>query len=124
MAAKILIIEDQESIVKLLVKRLKSQGYEVLTATDGKRGLEMAKSGQPDLIVTDLAMPGMTGNVIIRVLRQSEEYKKIPIIMLSAFIRGTEHESHEFPADAYIKKPFDAQMLLDKIKELLAAKND
>lgn len=118
--AKILIIEDQTAIVKLLKTRFKAIGHEVVSAGDGHEGLEMVKKDMPDLIITDLAMPKMTGNIVIRILKKSDAFKHIPIIMLSAFIRGTEKDSVEVPADEYIAKPFSAEALIGKVQELLA----
>jgi two-component system phosphate regulon response regulator PhoB len=80
----------------------------------------MVKKDMPDLIITDLAMPKMTGNIVIRILKKNDAFKHIPIIMLSAFIRGTEKNSVEVPADEYITKPFSAEALIGKVQELLA----
>ncbi len=118
--AKILIIEDQTVIIKLLKTRFKAVGHEVISAEDGHAGLEMVKKDMPDLIITDLAMPKMTGNTVIRILKKSDAFKHIPIIMLSAFIRGTEKDAVEVPADEYIAKPFSAEALIGKVQELLA----
>jgi len=119
MAKKILIIEDQPPIVKSLKTRLKALGHDVVTAQDGHEGVEKVKMEVPDLIITDLAMPKMTGNVVVRILKQSQEFQHIPIIMLSAFIRGNENESVEVPADAYVPKPFDANALMVRVQTLL-----
>jgi len=116
---KILIIEDQKNLVKLLESRLKAAGYSVVTALDGQEGMEKVPSVKPDLIITDLAMPGMPGSSIVRILKGSDEYKHIPIIMLSAFVNENMKQSVEIPADVYIRKPYDSELLLKKIQELL-----
>lgn len=116
---KILFIEDLPEIQKLVSSRLRSNGYDVSVAKDGQEGMVKVESEKPDLIITDLAIPKITGNVIVRILKSSEKHKHIPIIMLSAFIHEKMGAGLDFPADAYIPKPFDAAVLLAKIKELL-----
>ncbi len=118
-APKILIIEDQKDIIKLLVTRLKTAGYEVATAEDGQAGMREVPLQNPDLIITDLAMPGMPGNTIVRILKSSVKYKHIPIIMLSAFVHEKMGDGVEVAADVYMPKPYQAEALLAKIKELL-----
>jgi adenylate cyclase len=116
---KLLVIEDLPEIQKLLSARLKASGYDVITAKDGIEGMGKAEHDNPDLIITDLALPQMTGNVLVRVLKSSEKFKHIPIIMLSAFVHEKMGLGVEFPADAYIAKPFQAEVLIDKVRELL-----
>ena len=118
---KILIIEDDPYIAKFLASRLRHSGYDVISAKDGREGVTKAVEENPDLVITDLALPYITGNVIVRMLRASEEHKKIPIIMLSAFIHAEMGRGVEVPADAYIPKPFDPEKLLAKIRELLSS---
>lgn len=117
---KILVIEDQKDLLKLLESRLKSAGYSITTALDGQEGMEKVSTAKPDLIITDLAMPGMPGSSIVRILKGSDEYKHIPIIMLSAFVNENMGESVEVPADCYMRKPYNAESLLTKIQELLS----
>lgn len=123
MAKKILVIEDQKELAKLYATRLKAAGYDVTAAHDGQKGMEEVPRVNPDLIVTDLAMPGMPGNSIVRILKSSEQYRHIPIIMVSAFVQENMKSSVEIPADFYITKPFKAEALLEKVQELLAKQN-
>lgn len=116
---KILIIEDQKDIAKLLESRLKAAGYKVQTALDGQAGMQEIPRVNPDLIITDLAMPGIPGNTIVRILKASDQYKHIPIIMLSAFVNDSMGAGVEVPADFYMRKPYQAEVLLAKIAELL-----
>ncbi|MCB9800130.1 MAG: response regulator [Candidatus Omnitrophica bacterium] len=120
--AKILIIEDQKDIIKLISARLKANGYTVVAAQDGQMGFDLIAKEKPDLVITDMAMPGLNGNLVVRKVREMEEIKNIPIIMLSAFVHDKTGEGVEVPADFYIKKPFEAPFLLEKIKELLEKK--
>jgi DNA-binding response OmpR family regulator len=116
---KILIIEDQKDIAKLLESRLKAAGFTVLVALDGQIGMQEVPKLNPDLIITDLAMPGIPGNTIVRILKASEQYNRIPIIMLSAFVSDGMGAGVEVPADFYMRKPYHAEVLLAKIRELL-----
>jgi DNA-binding response OmpR family regulator len=120
--AKILVIEDQPEIVKMVTTRLKAAGYDVISADDGQAGMTMAQNEMPDLIITDLAMPKMNGNVVVRILKMSEKHKHIPIIMLSAFVNEHMGDAVDVPADAYLPKPFSSDTLLSKVAELLNEK--
>jgi DNA-binding response OmpR family regulator len=122
--AKILLIEDDSHIMKMVASRLKANGYQVQTATDGREGLDKVSHRIPDLVITDLAMPKMNGHVVVRVLKLSEQYKHIPIIMLSAFVSGKMGDGVEVPADTYIPKPFQSEELLAKVEELLNKKKE
>ncbi len=116
---KILLIEDQEEMRNLLTARLKRSGYAVDVAKDGVEGLEKARKTIPDLVISDLVMPAMTGNVVVRIMKSNDKLKHIPVIMLSAFIEERMQMNVEVPADAYIPKPFEWEELAAKIEELL-----
>jgi DNA-binding response OmpR family regulator len=120
MAKKILIVDDEKDLVETLTFRLKSYGYEVISAHDGKDGLDMARSESPDLILLDLMLPKLDGYKVCRMLKFDEKFKKIPIIMLTA--RSQEDDKKiglETGANAYITKPFNPKSLLAKIEELI-----
>lgn len=115
MKEKILIIEDQEDMVKGLLIHLEDEGYEVEYALDGKQGLVKALKGKPDLILLDLMLPGMDGLEICKELRKNR--MDIPILMLTA--KGEEIDKViglEVGADDYISKPFGIRELLARIK--------
>jgi len=84
MAKKVLIIDDDRNIVKYLSVALSKSGYEPIGAHDGKEGLEKVSEFHPDLIVLDIMMPKKTGLVVFRQLRSHDEYKSIPVIMLTS----------------------------------------
>ncbi len=120
--ARILIIDDEEDLVKTIKSRLETAGYEVLTAYDGRDGFEKACSEKPDLIILDLVLPGMDGYRVCNTLKGDNRYKKIPIIILT--VRGKDLDlekivAKEFGADAYLTKPVEPRILLSKIRELL-----
>ena len=120
MAKKILLVDDEPNITKLLSMRLKSSGYEVLTASDGAEGLEKARSQNPDLIILDLMMPKMEGYEVCRLLKFDEKYKHIPIIISSA--KSTDEDRHlgeKVGADDYLSKPYDPEDLLQKINKYI-----
>ena len=119
MRGKILIIEDDRELLKLLAQRVREEGYEVETAADGHVGLEMAKLNAPDLVISDLAIPKLSGSMVVRILKQSPKHRRIPIVMLSAFVSPEMHDGVEIPADFYMSKPFQEGALMKKIEELI-----
>lgn len=122
MAAKkrIMIAEDEVELVKALRIRLEAEGYNCLAAYDGKEALETARREKPDLIILDLMLPKMDGYKVCGLLKKDTRYNKIPIIMFTAKAQKEDMEmGKELGAEAYITKPFDPQILLAKIKELL-----
>ena len=117
---RILLIEDETDMVYALTLQLEAINYEVLSATDGQKGLDMACNKNPDLIILDLMLPKVDGYKICRMLKFDEKYKKIPIIMFTARVQDQDKKlGQEVGADAYITKPFDSKELLDKISALL-----
>jgi len=117
---RILLIEDEVDMVYALTLQLEAINCEVLSATDGQTGLDMACNENPDLIILDLMLPKIDGYKICRMLKFDERYKKIPIIMFTARVQDQDKKlGQEVGADAYITKPFDSKALLDKISALL-----
>ena len=122
MTEKILIIEDEEDLVKGLKLNLLDEGYEVDYALNGKEGLEKALNEKPDLILLDIMLPGMNGLEICKELRQLK--LDIPILMLTA--KGEEIDKViglEIGADDYISKPFSIRELLARVKAHLRREN-
>ncbi len=117
---KILIVDDEPDVVKLVSARLQSAGYEVISAYDGDEGLAKARQEKPDLIILDLMLPQINGYEICRLLKFDIKYKHIPIVIFTARAQDSDkHMGKEVGADAYIIKPFEPKVLMDKIKELL-----
>ena len=120
---KILLVDDEPDLVQLVSLRLQAAGYEVATAYDGQEALDQVKKEIPDLIILDLMLPKMDGYKVCRLLKFDERYKKIPVLIFTA--RAQEEDirlAMECGADSYLTKPFDAQVLLSKIQELLSAR--
>ena len=118
---KILIVDDEPDVASLLNLMLKSKGYETITAGDGQEALEKARHEKPDLIVLDIMLPRLDGYKVARMLKFDEKFSHIPIIMVTAKIQEKDKKTGlEMGADAYVTKPFDTAMLLEKINEVLA----
>ncbi len=123
MAKKILIVDDEAVIRDLSKELLGSHGYEVLTAADGKEGLELARTLKPDLIILDVNMPRMSGFQALREIKKDKKTMSIPVFMLTA--RGGEddiRQGMELYADKYLPKPFTPQKMLEEIEETLNLK--
>jgi two-component system alkaline phosphatase synthesis response regulator PhoP len=115
--AKILVIDDEPSIVSLVTAYLKPEGYEVLTATDGPSGLKAARVFKPDLLILDIMLPGMDGiELLSRLRRESEVY----IILLTARTEETDKVvGLSVGADDYVTKPFSPRELTARVKAAL-----
>jgi DNA-binding response OmpR family regulator len=116
---KILIAEDEPLILRTLELKLKKEGYQVIGCTDGLDALQKIDSEMPDLIITDIMMPYMSGLEVVRKVKQDNGQKNIPVIVLSTM--GQENiveEAFELGADDYLKKPFSLSELSIRIKKL------
>jgi two-component system alkaline phosphatase synthesis response regulator PhoP len=112
--AKILVVDDEPSIVNLVTAYLKPEGYEIHTASDGPSGLKAARTFKPDLIILDIMLPGMDGiELLSRLRRESEVY----VILLTAKIEETDKiVGLSVGADDYVTKPFSPRELTARVK--------
>jgi CheY-like chemotaxis protein len=118
---RILIVDDEEDIVKVLTIRLRSSGYEVVSAFRGEQAVLLAHKENPDLIILDIRMPGGDGFSAAERLKQSELTRNIPVIFLTGSPdRSAEGKAAALGARFYIKKPYDAEELLDAVRRALA----
>ncbi|WP_075881249.1 response regulator transcription factor [Vreelandella massiliensis] len=118
--ANVLVVDDEPNIVLSLEFLMEQAGFEVTTAEDGEQALESVKSAQPDLILLDISLPGISGFDVLEQLRAQPETERLPIIMLTAHGREVEREKGmALGADDYITKPFSTQTLVEKVKGLL-----
>ena len=118
--AKILIVEDNELNRDMLSRRLIRKGFEIVMAEDGQKGVEMSLSENPDLILMDLSLPIMDGWEATSTIKNAEETKEIPIIVLTAHaMAGDREKALEAGADEYDTKPIEFKRLLGKIKDFL-----
>lgn len=119
--ATILVVDDSSTVRKLITYILKRENYETLEATDGIEALEKLALNNVDLIIADLNMPKMDGLELIRIIRGSPSYEKVPIVMLTTETDETEkREALEIGANIYLMKPVPPSMLLNKIENLLS----
>jgi len=117
---RILLVEDEKDMVYAVTLQLEDKGYEVIVASDGKEGLDKARTKKPDLIILDLMLPKLDGYKVCRMLKFDNKYKDIPIILFTARAQDSDKKiGKEVGADAYITKPFEPRVLLDKIRRLL-----
>ncbi|OEU71622.1 MAG: DNA-binding response regulator [Desulfovibrio sp. S3730MH75] len=122
---KILVIEDHHDTIELLKYNLTSSGFEVVTAMDGLKGLALAKSELPDLILLDIMLPEIDGLEVCRRLKQEVATQHIPVVMLTA--KGEEVDrvvGLELGVDDYIVKPFSPRELVLRIKAVLRRSSD
>jgi phosphate regulon transcriptional regulator PhoB len=120
MGKKILIVEDEHDLIRLLKYNLEKEGFKVNYTTEGSLALAEIRRGEPDLVILDLMLPGVDGLEICRQVRRTERYAAIPILMLTA--RGEEADrvvGLEIGADDYVTKPFSMRELIARIRALL-----
>ena len=119
MAKKILAVDDEPDILKILSLRLDKSGYEVIGARDGREALDLARRMIPDLIILDVYLPDMNGDDVARIMKNDDKLKNILIILISATAITVAQRTKECGADGSIAKPFEPEELMDKVKKLL-----
>jgi two-component system cell cycle response regulator DivK len=118
--AKILLVEDNEMNWDMLSRRLRRRGYEVVVATDGRQGVDLASTEAPDLILMDMGLPILDGWEATRQIKQTTEIQTIPIIALTSHaMKGDREKALSAGCDDYDVKPIDFPRLLEKIQQLL-----
>jgi len=120
---RILIVEDDPSVLRATSYILEKEGYEVLTAQNGLEGLKKARESNPDLLILDVMLPGIDGFEICHSLRSEPKTAGLPILMFSA--KGQESDKAtglKVGADEYMTKPVDREVLLNKVAAWLSAK--
>jgi putative two-component system response regulator len=121
--ADILVVDDQEIILKLLEETLRSEGYSVRTATNGYEALNAISEKKPDLIITDMLMPKMNGVDMVAKLKESPDTRLIPVIMLTGlFDFDNKVKALEVGVDDFLGKPFNRVELITKARALLKTK--
>jgi two-component system, cell cycle response regulator DivK len=119
--AKILVVEDNETNQKIIVRRLQKRGYDVVIAGDGQEGVDQGRSQAPDLILMDMSLPIIDGWEATRQLKAAAETQRIPIIALTAHAMvGDREKALAAGCDDYDVKPIELERLLGKIEALLA----
>ncbi|MBI2842565.1 MAG: response regulator [Armatimonadetes bacterium] len=122
MPKKILAVDDEKHIVRLVQVNLERQGYEVVTANDGKEALQKVEEERPDLVVLDVMMPYMDGFEVLQNLRRNASTREIPVIMLTAKAQDADvFRGWQSGVDCYLTKPFNPMELISFVKRIFAS---
>ena len=117
---RILIVDDEPDLLSVLRFGLEAGGFDVLEASDGERGLDLARTERPDLIVLDLMLPRIDGYKVCRALKFDERYRQLPIFILSARSGETDRRlALDLGADDFITKPYEVKDLVARIRARL-----
>ncbi|HEX5773336.1 response regulator transcription factor [Geomobilimonas luticola] len=117
---KILVVEDEESLLKLESILLSSKGYNVTGVMDGRSALEEIAANPPDLVILDIMLPELDGFEVCRHIKEDPATKGIPVVMLTAKKNSQDYaRGMEMGADAYITKPFKSAKVIETIEGLL-----
>jgi len=120
MSARILIVDDNPVNLKLATDVLEMEGYAIEKAVDAEQAQEMLKSATPDLILMDIALPGMDGLTLTRKLKADERLKDVPVVAMTAFaMKGDEQKALAAGCDGYITKPIDTRKLPQQVAAYL-----
>lgn len=120
MLKTILIVDDEQDLLTLIETRLKTYGFNVLTALNGEEGFRKAKEEKPDLILLDILMPIVDGVTMAANLRKDENTKKIPIVFLTSLVNEEEiQQKHKVGGEAFLAKPFEIEEMMSVIQKKL-----
>jgi twitching motility two-component system response regulator PilH len=122
--ARILVIDDERSVAHVMRLLLEQRGHEVVVADDGSRGLALAQRQTPDVILLDLMMPIMDGFATLQALRSNVRTAPIPVVIVTALQpEQVEQRCYSLGARAYVRKPFDAGILIGTVEDIVAPRN-
>ena len=114
------MIDDDPVILELLRVNFEIESFEVISARDGREGLEKAKTEHPDVVLSDIMMPRLDGLQLVSLLRQDPRTRTLPVILLSAKAQNAEvQQGLDLGADDYVTKPFDPLELIDRVNAVL-----
>ena len=120
MSTRILVVEDDPTNRRILRDLLTSAGYELTEAVTGEDGVALAETCRPDLILTDIQLPGFDGYEATRRIKENPARRRIPIIAVTSYaLNGDEEKALEAGCEAYVSKPFSPRQVLAKIRECL-----
>jgi two-component system phosphate regulon response regulator PhoB len=120
MPATVLVVDDEPDIARILGFHLKKEGYQVVTAADGRAAVEEAQRHRPDLVILDLMLPELSGMEVLKVLRGDEVTRKIPVILLTAKKDELDRVlGFELGADDYVTKPFSPREVVLRVRAVL-----
>ncbi|MCD8514209.1 MAG: response regulator [Nitrincola sp.] len=117
---KVLVVDDEPNILLSLEFLMQQAGFDVTTAEDGETALIRLNDTEPNLVLLDISLPGISGFDVLEQIRKDERFTRLPVIMLTAHGREVEREKGmALGADDYITKPFSTQALVQKVRNLL-----
>jgi DNA-binding response OmpR family regulator len=117
---RVLVVDDEPNIAKIVKKQLEVSGYDVIVAVDGEMALTKIREEHPEVILLDVMLPKRNGYEVLGILKQDEQLKHIPVMMLTARAQQQDQQaSLEHGADAYLAKPFQLEELVEQVKALL-----
>lgn len=120
MVKKILIVDDEPDIMKIIVLCLSQLGHEITMAVDGQQAVDLARQVRPDIILMDYRMPVLNGIEASKKIKEDAQLKHIPIIFMSASSAILEQElKNSVPADVFMNKPFDILELIEKVQSFI-----
>ena len=123
--AKILIVEDNALNIKLFCDLLAAHGHEPQAVTDSRQALDAAHEFSPDLVITDIQLPHVTGFDLIRMMREDDRLSEVPIMAVTAYAaRGDEERIRAAGAQAYVSKPISVMRFAETVDELLSASKE
>ena len=122
MSATILVVDDDPVILQLLQVNFEMEGFNVITAADGQQGVERTRTDRPDVVVSDVMMPRMTGIELVAELKGDPDTADIPILLLTAKAQQADiGAGMDAGADDYVTKPFEPLDLVDRVNRLLSS---
>lgn len=116
---KVLVVDDDPVVIRLVKEILKNLGYEVETAKDGIDAMVMVKKEKPDLIVLDIMMPELNGYDVLRTLKFTDEYKDIPVLLLTAREQELDRRIGEMMGIDYLQKPVNREAFIERIQKIM-----
>ena len=117
---RVLVVDDEPNIAKIVKKQLEVSGYDVIVAGDGEMALTKVREEHPEVILLDVMLPKRNGYEVLGILKQDEQLKHIPVMMLTARAQQQDQQtSLEHGADAYLAKPFQLEELVEQVQALL-----
>ncbi len=117
---RVLVVDDDSDLLKMLKLRIEAEGFEFMSAEDGIKMLNVVKTKKPDVILLDVMLPGMDGYTALREMRQEEQFKDVPVIVLTAKEKKKIGDLFALEDVAFfVEKPFETRDLMQKIRSLL-----
>ncbi len=125
MGARILVVDDNPTNLKLVCSVLEMEGYDIERAEDAERAISIIERTPPDLILMDIELPGMDGLTLTRKLKAEKKTRHIPVVALTAFaMKGDDHKASQAGCSGYITKPIDTRKLPAQVLEFLGTPHE